>query len=102
MHPQIESNDTEWLSYLDKIFAAIDKDGNGFISLDELIDYIPPNTCSSAGMSMEEVEAQARLMLREADTNRDGQISKEEFYDLMNSVIPDSLDQYEPRVTDLV
>ena len=38
-------------------------------------------------------------MLREADKNKDGQISKEEFYELMqNTVIPDALEQYESRI----
>ena len=95
---QIENNHSEWSIYLDKIFANIDKDGNGFISLDELIDYIPPNT-NPQRLSDEEIEARARLMLREADKNKDGQISKEEFYELMqNTVVPDALEQYESRI----
>ena len=88
--------------YLDRVFSKIDKDGNGFISLDELIAYIPPNT-NRRSLTAEEVESQARIMLREADTNKDGQISKEEFHDLMrNTVMPDALEQYESRVPDKV
>lgn len=86
--------------YLDAIFARIDRDGNGFISLDELIEYIPPNT-GTRNLSAREIESQARMMLREADTNKDGQISREEFYALMkNTVMPDTLEQYEPRIPD--
>lgn len=81
--------------YLDRVFSKIDKDGNGFISLDELIDYIPPE----GNTSEDEIETQARRMLREADTNQDGQISKQEFYDLMMStVVPDALEQYDARL----
>ena len=95
---QIENSHSEWSVYLDKIFSTIDLDGNGFISLDELIEYIPPNN-SSQTLSEEEIEAQARMMLREADTNRDGQISKEEFQQLMrNTVVPDALEQYDSRI----
>jgi len=99
---EIEHNTSEWCLYLDKVFSKIDKDGNGYISLDELIDYIPPNT-SKRSLTAEEVESQARIMLREADTNKDGKISKEEFYDLMrNTVMPDALEQYESRIPDKV
>lgn len=38
-------------------------------------------------------------MLREADTNGDGQISKEEFYDLLrDNNTPDSLSFYDDRL----
>eukprot|EP00210_Caulerpa_lentillifera_P002691 g2571.t1 len=92
---EIENNQSEWVVYLDRVFSKIDKDGNGFISLDELIDYIPPE----GENSVDEIETQARRMLREADTNQDGQISKQEFYDLMMStVVPDALEQYDARL----
>lgn len=42
--------------------------------------------------------AQARRMLREADTNGDGMVSKGEFETLLQaSSVPDSLDAYDPR-----
>jgi calcium-dependent protein kinase len=38
-------------------------------------------------------------MLREADTNNDGQISKEEFVELLEeATLPDSLSQYDSRL----
>lgn len=51
-------------------------------------------------LNSKEIETQAKIMLREADKNKDGQISKEEFCDLMrNTVVPDSLEQYESRLS---
>ena len=41
----------------------------------------------------------AKRMLREADKNEDGRISKEEFFELMvKTVAPDSLEQYDSRL----
>jgi hypothetical protein len=42
---------------------------------------------------------EARRMLREADTNGDGRISKDEFMELlMGTSLPDTLNQYDPRI----
>ena len=42
---------------------------------------------------------QAKRVLREADINGDGRISKEEFEQMLaSSPVPDSLDQYDARV----
>lgn len=42
---------------------------------------------------------QAQRMVREADLNGDGKVSREEFMSLLGaSSVPDSLDQYDPRL----
>ena len=38
-------------------------------------------------------------MMREADINSDGKVSREEFYSLLHdNMVPDSLDQYDSRI----
>lgn len=48
--------------------------------------------------ALAETMAEAKLMLREADANGDGRISREEFYSLLrDSNVPDSLSFYDDR-----
>lgn len=39
-------NEEEWLPYLDSIFSGLDKDGDGSISLTELVEFIPPTAAN--------------------------------------------------------
>lgn len=42
---------------------------------------------------------QARRMVREADLNGDGKVSRDEFVNLLHETsVPDSLDQYDARL----
>ena len=59
-------------------FRAFDKNGNGFISAEEL-KYVMTNL--GERLTDEEVNE----MLREADINRDGQLDYEEFVTMMTS-----------------
>ena len=60
-----------------KAFSVFDKDGNGFISADELINAM--NNLSGDKLTEEEAEA----MIREADVDGDGQVDYEEFVKMM-------------------
>jgi calcium-dependent protein kinase len=76
-------------------FDRLDSNCDGYLSLDELMDQLPANDGSSDAERMLE----ARRMLREADTNGDGRISKDEFMELlMGTSLPDTLNQYDPRI----
>ena len=59
-------------------FRAFDKNGNGFISAEEL-KYVMTNL--GERLTDEEVDE----MMREADINRDGQLDYEEFVTMMTS-----------------
>ncbi|KAF5838700.1 kinase-like domain-containing protein [Dunaliella salina] len=87
-----------WQTYIDMAFNKIDTDGDGYISLEELMDLIPAQPRGAAGGELER-QVEARAMLREADTNEDGKISKEEFYSLLKDVqAPDTLALYDNRL----
>ncbi|XP_052273949.1 calmodulin-beta-like isoform X2 [Dreissena polymorpha] len=70
-----ESNEDEELLDAFKVF---DKDGNGYITADEL-----KKVMTNLGEKMTDEEVQE--MLNEADENHDGQISYPEFVKMMNS-----------------
>ncbi|KAI7836721.1 hypothetical protein COHA_009419 [Chlorella ohadii] len=91
---QLQS-DSQWGAWVQMAFDRLDSNGDGYLSLDELMDQLPANDGSSDAERMLE----ARRMLREADTNGDGRISKDEFMELlMGTSLPDTLNQYDPRI----
>ncbi|CAD7699180.1 unnamed protein product [Ostreobium quekettii] len=98
---EVQMNPEEWAHYLDRIFREMDSDGNGFISLDEIAEYLPPSlpVCTEDGELGDDRMTIAKRMLREADRNEDGLISREEFTELMvKTMAPDCLEQYDSRV----
>ncbi|WIA22429.1 hypothetical protein OEZ86_008805 [Tetradesmus obliquus] len=89
----------EWQSYVDQAFNRMDLDGDGFIDLDELLSELPAAYFSEPASEDERI-AEAKRMLREADENGDGRISKQEFYNLLrDNVAPDSLSMYDDRLS---
>jgi calcium-dependent protein kinase len=66
----------EWQSYVDQAFSRMDLDGDGFIDLDELLSELPAAYFSEPSSEDERI-AEAKRMLREADENGDGRISKQ-------------------------
>lgn len=61
-------------SYLDRAFDKLDIDKDGSISLDELLDKLPPAVRGGGAAAEAERRTEAKLMLREADSNGDGKI----------------------------
>ena len=84
--------DTQWGSWVSHAFSRLDRNGDGFISLSSIEELL-----AEEGDDQRRLEA--RSMLREADANGDGRVSKEEFTDLLAaSSLPDNLGQYDPRL----
>lgn len=92
--------DSRWDTWVDRAFDRLDKNGDGYIGLDELEELIGG---SMAPLYADEEETErifeARSMLREADTNGDGKVSREEFADLLTAgPNPDILFNYDARL----
>ncbi|GBF97386.1 calcium-dependent kinase [Raphidocelis subcapitata] len=86
----------EWNEYVDAAFSRLDVDGDGFIELEELLTQMPQGFLEG---NTEERMAEAKRMLREADANGDGKISRAEFSGLLReNVTPDSLSLYDNRL----
>ncbi|KAL0030347.1 hypothetical protein WJX77_011206 [Trebouxia sp. C0004] len=86
----------DWESRVDAAFAKLDSNGDGYIDLEELLAQLPFEAQESYDG---ERRMEARRMLREADANGDGLVSREEFSTLLTEThLPDSLDQYDPRL----
>jgi calcium-dependent protein kinase len=66
----------EWQVYVDQAFNRMDLDGDGYIDLDELLSELPPSYFQDPANEDERI-AEAKRMLREADENGDGRISKQ-------------------------
>jgi len=87
----------QWASYVDLAFDQLDRDGSGTISMDELLELLPANF---GERSCDEIMLEAQALLREADVDGDGLISRTEFQSLMaKSYVPDALNQYDPRLS---
>lgn len=91
--------ESPWQVYVEHAFSRLDLDCDGQISLDELLNRLAPLPPGSVQTAHEQRLQQAKLMLREADINGDGRISKKEFMDLLRHThAPDSLSLYDNRV----
>ncbi|KAI8474838.1 MAG: kinase-like domain-containing protein [Monoraphidium minutum] len=86
----------EWQEYVDAAFSRLDVDGDGYIELEELMDRMPGDFLRGDAV---ERQAEAKRMLREADANGDGKISRAEFSGLLReNISPDSLSLYDNRL----
>lgn len=89
---QLQEN-KRWAEWVELAFNKFDANQDGYIGLDELMAQLSEQETQSERL------LEAKRMLREADLNGDGRISREEFCDLLvGSTVPDTLMQYDPRI----
>ena len=85
-------------AWADAAFNALDADGSGTIDVDELTALLPPGEVAAAGGDAA-VRAAAAELLREADANGDGCVSRAEFEALLCEVgNADRLSLYDGRL----
>lgn len=98
----LQRDNDAWDRWVSRAFDKLDRNGDGVIDLDELMEEVPDsNSKSNGGGQISGGRLlEARRMLREADENGDGKVSREEFRELLVgcSSTPDSLSQYDPRL----
>lgn len=105
----LQRDNDAWDRWVSRAFDKLDRNGDGVIDLDELMEEVPDSSSNSSGGSNGSGGGgqisggrllEARRMLREADENGDGKVSREEFRELLvgSSSTPDSLSQYDPRL----
>ena len=98
--------DSQWGDWVAQAFARLDRNADGFISLSSLEDLLAIGEGEEGDSAMAKRDEgdvrnlEARRMLREADTNGDGKISREEFSELLLTTGPvaDGLAQYDARL----
>lgn len=96
--------DSRWDTWVNRAFDKLDQNGDGYIELGELESQIGasvrPLYISEGDDEEAERILEARNMLREADTNGDGLVSREEFAELLTTggTEPDLLFLYDTRL----
>ena len=96
--------DSRWDIWVNRAFDKLDKNQNGYIELNELEALIGasvrPLYMDADGDEEAERILAAKTMLREADTNNDGKVSREEFAELLTTggSEPDLLFLYDTRL----
>jgi len=91
-------DDAMWAKWIDLAFNKLDENGDGFISVDEIVKQMPYDYHDESERLV--ALSKAKRAMREADTNADGKVSREEFVALLlGSPVSDSLDAYDARLS---
>jgi calcium-dependent protein kinase len=86
----------QWLASVRRVFEEFDKDGNGFISVEQIMD------CLRAKLPPQEVEAAVQHAMQEADKREESMhegIDFNSFLKMLRTNSTDSLDQYDDRMS---
>ena len=77
MTPRLLNDDTR--ENIDKIFALYDSDKTGYITVQDLRRV-------ANDMGQEVSEDDLEFMIKRADEDKDGRVSKDEFFNLLSSI----------------
>eukprot|EP00951_Prasinocladus_malaysianus_P028162 scaffold255568_cov47-Prasinocladus_malaysianus.AAC.1 len=82
-----------WKKLVERAFKKLDLNGDGYISLEELMQLLP-----DAYETSEQRQSAARAMMREFDASTDGLISWKEFYHMLSDMSSQhALEYYDRR-----
>ncbi|XP_062513307.1 calumenin-like [Corticium candelabrum] len=88
VHPE-ETNETKHI-YVEEIFETMDKDKDGFVSLEEYIEDLYPSDQREGNDEPDWVKAERESFTESRDVNKNGKLDKEE---LMEMLAPDNYNQ---------
>jgi hypothetical protein len=88
-HDGMVSRD-EWKAYYERVFAAMDKNKDGFLTSDEFFQTADDNVIPFATLAYSKA-LRTKEMFAKIDANGDGKISKQEFVDYQLKVF-DTMD----------
>jgi len=73
----------EWIAYQTRMFKALDKNGDGFLSPEEFYGHPKPIDFATGGYSR---ALETKQMFGRIDANGDGKVSLEEYLNFQNEV----------------
>ena len=91
----------EWVAYEERVFKALDKDGNGSLDADEFYGHPKPISFATGGYSH---GLETQQMFGKIDANGDGKVSHDEYIDFQVKVFEmiDTKKKHELSASDFI
>lgn len=91
----------EWVAYQERVFKALDKNGDGSLATEEFYGHPMPISFATAGYSH---GLETKQMFGKLDTNGDGKVSQEEYIAFQVKVFEmmDTKKAHELRASDFI
>lgn len=91
----------EWVDYQGRVFKALDKNGDGYLDIEEFYGHPAPVSFATGGYSR---GLETKQMFGRIDANGDGKVSHDEYIEFQVKVFEmmDSKKQHELRPSDFI
>lgn len=84
----------EWDELVSDVFLSLDVNGSGFIEKDDIANWL----CELGTVNSQRCVSDVSAAIRESDFDKDGRVSLEDFYHLLEVNPVEGLDLYESRI----